>query len=211
MPYCFIRAVRRALEPSMYSALPMAFILAPWSITTCRASAAIFAFAAAAALAASSSAFFFASASAFFLAFSSSAAFLAASAASSAKAAAGASATAPATLNELLRKSARPVQDAALDGPTDGVNADAPAIMARRRTTRVNMVYVCMSVSSDPLEWHRQNMTARRSDYSAVASLGAERVAKLQAGSAGVWYNTLVPMSGSEQEGRLMKYGVSEV
>ena len=44
-----------------------------------------------------------------FVTFSSSAAFLAASAASSAKAAAGASATAPATLNELLRKSARPV------------------------------------------------------------------------------------------------------
>jgi mitochondrial translocator assembly and maintenance protein 41 len=63
-------------------------------------------------------------------------------------------------------------------------------------------------VVDDPLEWHRLNFVGNFDHYSLVASLGPRTVASIQSLSAGVYYNTLTPMKGESQKGRLMKYGV---
>ena len=63
-------------------------------------------------------------------------------------------------------------------------------------------------VVEDPENWHRENLASNASHYSALALGGAAFVAQVQRTTAGVYYNTLIPMRGSGNVGRLMKYGV---
>lgn len=59
-------------------------------------------------------------------------------------------------------------------------------------------------IVDDPKEWHQKNIAQNRSHYSALASLGADRITSIQDGlGANVYFNTLV-----ECEHRLIKYGV---
>jgi len=60
-------------------------------------------------------------------------------------------------------------------------------------------------VVADPEAWHRQNLETNRAHYSGVAAAGPGAVARLHRSSAGVYYNTLIPMVSQK---RLMKYGV---
>lgn len=66
-------------------------------------------------------------------------------------------------------------------------------------------------VVEDAAEWHRANLAVNHAHYSALALGGPRVVATVQRATAGVYYNTLVPMkSGASPSGapRRMKYGV---
>ena len=52
-------------------------------------------------------------------------------------------------------------------------------------------------VVDDAKTWHRDNLARNPHHYSFVHSLGVNAVASIQRASAGVYYNTLVPL-GSE-------------
>jgi len=59
-------------------------------------------------------------------------------------------------------------------------------------------------VVDDPAAWHRQNLAANRSHYSALAMLGPDTVASVQDRFGGrIYYNT-----HARVRGRLIKYGV---
>jgi translocator assembly and maintenance protein 41 len=63
-------------------------------------------------------------------------------------------------------------------------------------------------VVDDPLEWHRLNLIENAHHYSILGMFGPRLVGKVQDMPADVYYNTLTPMKGATQKGRLMKYGV---
>lgn len=62
----------------------------------------------------------------------------------------------------------------------------------------------------DPVSWHRENLERNPHHYTWAARVaGADRIAKVQCRTtAGVYYNTLIPMRNVKARGRLMKYGV---
>ncbi|KAG6611074.1 mmp37-like protein [Phytophthora cinnamomi] len=61
----------------------------------------------------------------------------------------------------------------------------------------------------DPLAWHAQNLERNPQHYSVLKYLGAANVAAFQENfGAGVYYNTLVPLTGKMLGTRLIKYGV---
>ncbi|KAG1693275.1 hypothetical protein DVH05_023740 [Phytophthora capsici] len=61
----------------------------------------------------------------------------------------------------------------------------------------------------DPQAWHEQNIARNPQHYSLLKYLGAANVAAFQENfGAGVYYNTLVPLTGKLLGTRLIKYGV---
>ncbi|KAG7379347.1 Phosphatidate cytidylyltransferase, mitochondrial [Phytophthora pseudosyringae] len=61
----------------------------------------------------------------------------------------------------------------------------------------------------DPQAWHEQNIARNPQHYSVLKYLGAAKVAAFQENfGAGVYYNTLVPLTGKLLGARLIKYGV---
>ncbi|KAF4315189.1 hypothetical protein BBO99_00005677 [Phytophthora kernoviae] len=61
----------------------------------------------------------------------------------------------------------------------------------------------------DPQAWHEQNLDRNPHHYSLLKFLGASNVAAFQENfGAGVYYNTLVPLTGKLLGTRLIKYGV---
>ncbi|KAG7397522.1 Phosphatidate cytidylyltransferase, mitochondrial [Phytophthora boehmeriae] len=61
----------------------------------------------------------------------------------------------------------------------------------------------------DPQAWHEQNLARNPHHYSFLKFLGAANVAAFQENfGAGVYYNTLVPLTGKLLGTRLIKYGV---
>ncbi|OWY94854.1 Mitochondrial matrix protein, partial [Phytophthora megakarya] len=61
----------------------------------------------------------------------------------------------------------------------------------------------------DPQVWHEQNLSRNPHHYSVLKYLGAANVAAFQENfGAGVYYNTLVPLTGKLLGTRLIKYGV---
>lgn len=61
----------------------------------------------------------------------------------------------------------------------------------------------------DPVAWHAQNLAQNPQHYSFLKLFGAANVAAFQENfGAGVYYNTLVPLSGKLLGTRLVKYGV---
>ncbi|KAK1943623.1 Phosphatidate cytidylyltransferase [Phytophthora citrophthora] len=61
----------------------------------------------------------------------------------------------------------------------------------------------------DPQAWHEQNIARNPQHYSILKYLGAANVAAFQENfGAGVYYNTLVPLTGKLLGTRLIKYGV---
>mmetsp|Transcript_36640 Transcript_36640/g.74394 ORF Transcript_36640/g.74394 Transcript_36640/m.74394 type:complete len:316 (-) Transcript_36640:272-1219(-) len=63
-------------------------------------------------------------------------------------------------------------------------------------------------VVDDPVEWHRLNLINNGHHYSMLATLGPRVISQIQSLPACVYYNTLTPMKGGGQKGRMMKYGV---
>lgn len=63
------------------------------------------------------------------------------------------------------------------------------------------MIDLILSVA-DPVAWHARNLEVNRGHYSSIlAAAGPGAITSLQRATAGVYYNTLVPMKGSGQEG----------
>ncbi|KUF95754.1 RIB43A with coiled-coils protein 2 [Phytophthora nicotianae] len=61
----------------------------------------------------------------------------------------------------------------------------------------------------DPVAWHEQNIERNPQHYSMLKYLGAANVAAFQEKfGAGVYYNTLVPLTGKLLGTRLIKYGI---
>jgi len=66
-------------------------------------------------------------------------------------------------------------------------------------------------VVEDPTQWHAENMTMHPEHYSSFAKLGAAAVATLQSLPAGLYFNTSVPLPGTQHTPpppQLLKYGV---
>uniref|UniRef100_M4BXI2 Phosphatidate cytidylyltransferase, mitochondrial n=1 Tax=Hyaloperonospora arabidopsidis (strain Emoy2) TaxID=559515 RepID=M4BXI2_HYAAE len=78
----------------------------------------------------------------------------------------------------------------------------------KNHNASASMVDLVFAVD-DPLAWHDQNLARNPHHYSVLKYLGAANVAAFQENfGAGVYYNTMVPLTGTLLGTRLIKYGV---
>ncbi|CAH0481465.1 unnamed protein product [Peronospora belbahrii] len=81
----------------------------------------------------------------------------------------------------------------------------------KNHDSSASMVDLVFAVD-DPISWHEENIERNPRHYSIVKYLGAPNVAAFQENfGAGIYYNTLVPLTGTLLGTRLIKYGVVSI
>ncbi|GLE02071.1 hypothetical protein PINS_up010909 [Pythium insidiosum] len=72
-------------------------------------------------------------------------------------------------------------------------------------TSMIDLVFAV----DDPLAWHTENLVRNASHYSFLKYFGAGAITRVQEDyGAGIYYNTLVPLTSTAVGNRLIKYGV---